>query len=188
MRNPSRTLTPAAALALAAGLMATPALAQQTPSTAPATAPATATDGEVAAARLPNAFDGPPRPVAPFAPVAARATPSAEAPDVARGRETLEAVIADAGDGRLDFSVFSDDVAARLRPVEADLTATIQGFGALQAISHAGHQNGADMFEVRFDTVVTQWVIGFDGDDRIAVLLFREAPPAEAAPAAPTGN
>lgn len=176
MRNPSRTLTPAAALALAAGLMATPVLAQQTP----LTAPATATDGEVAAARLPNAFDGPPR-TAP--PVAVQETPTAEAPDVARGRETLEAVIADAQDGTLDFTAFSDDMTTRLRPVEADLTAAIRGFGTLEAIAYVGRQNGADMFEARFDTVLTQWVIGFDADDRIAVLLFREAPPAEAPPA-----
>lgn len=183
MRNPSRTLTPAAAAAavvLAAGLAATPVLAQQTPSTAPTTAPATATDGEVAAARLPNAFDGPPR-TAP--PVAVQETPTAEAPDVARGRETLEAVIADAQDGTLDFTAFSDDMTTRLRPVEADLTAAIRGFGTLEAIAYVGRQNGADMFEARFDTVLTQWVIGFDADDRIAVLLFREAPPAEAPPA-----
>lgn len=175
MHTPRQTLMTGAILALVAGLMATPALAQQTPP---------APDSDVAAARLPNAFDGTPR-TAP--PVAVQQTPTAEAPDVARGRETLTAVIADAQDGSLDFTGFTDDVADRLRPVEAELTAAIQSFGALETIAYVGHQNGADMFEVRFESLLTQWVIGFDGDDRIAVLLFREAPD-EAAPAPSSGN
>ena len=133
---------------------------------------------DTAAASLPNAFDNTTRAAAP---VPVQPAPTDEAPDVARGRETLMAVIEDAQDGELDFTAFSDDVAGRLRPVEDDLTNAIQGFGTLEEIAYVGRQSGADMFAVRFDSVLTQWVIGFDADDRIAVLLFREAP-AEAAP------
>lgn len=140
---------------------------------------------DAAAASLPNAFDNSPRAAAP-APV--QAAPTDEAPDVARGRETLMAVIEDAQDGALDFTAFSEDVAGRLRPVEADLTGAIQSFGDLEDITYVGRQNGADMFEVRFSELVTQWVIGFDADDHIAVLLFREAPAEAAAAAAPTAN
>lgn len=136
---------------------------------------------DAAAASLPNAFDNSPRAAAP---VPVQAVPTDEAPDVARGRETLMAVIEDAQDGELDFTAFSEDVAGRLRPIEADLTSTIQGFGTLEDIAYVGHQGGADMFAVRFDSVLTQWVIGFDADDRIAVLLFREAPADAAAAAA----
>lgn len=168
MRTFSRTLSVGLGLALAVSLTAGAALAQD------ADTPAS----ETAAASLPNAFDGTPRTATP---VAVQETPTAEAPDVTRGRETLEAVIADAQDGSLDFSAFSADMTTRLRPVEADLTAAIQSFGELETIAHVGHQNGADMFEVRFESILTQWVIGFDVEDRIAVLLFREAPPAEAA-------
>ncbi|MFW2341361.1 hypothetical protein [Brevundimonas sp.] len=175
MRILSKTMGPGLGLVLAASLISGAALAQD------AGAPAS----DTAAASLPNAFDGTPR-TAP--PVAVQETPTAEAPDVARGRETLEAVVADAQDGSLDFSAFSEDMTTRLRPVEGDLTAAIQSFGALETIAYVGRQNGADMFEVRFDSILTQWVIGFDADDRIAVLLFREAPPVEAAPAPASGS
>ena len=124
----------------------------------------------------------------PAAEEAVTGAPAAEAPDVTRARETLEAVIADAQDGSLDFSAFTEDMTTRLRPVEGDLTGAIQSFGALETIAYVGRQNGADMFEVRFDSILTQWVIGFDADDRIAILLFREAPPAEATPAPASGS
>lgn len=163
MRTLSKTLSVGLGLVLAASLTSGVAMAQV------ADAPAS----DTAAASLPNAFEGTPR-TAP--PVAVQETPTAEAPDVARGRETLEAVIEDAQDGSLDFSAFSEDMTTRLRPVEADLTAAIQSFGALETIAYVGRQNGADMFEARFERMLTQWVIGFDADDRIAILLFREAP------------
>ncbi len=175
MRIPFKSLTSGLALVLAVSLTSGAALAQDTPET---------DASDTAAASLPNAFDGTPR-TAP--PVAVQETPTAEAPDVTRARETLEAVIADAQDGSLDFSAFTEDMTTRLRPVEGDLTGAIQSFGALETIAYVGRQNGADMFEVRFETILTQWVIGFDADDRIAVLLFREAP-AEAAPAPASGT
>ncbi|MBU2166431.1 MAG: hypothetical protein KKF88_01185 [Alphaproteobacteria bacterium] len=174
MRISAKGLTAGLGLALAVSLTSGAALAQDTDTPA----------SETAAASLPNAFDGTPR-AAP--PVAVQETPAAEAPDIARGRETLETVIEDAQDGTLDFSAFSEDVAGRLRPVEGELTAAIQSFGPLETIGYVGRQSGADMFEVRFESILTQWVIGFDADDRIAVLLFREAP-AEAAPAPASGN
>lgn len=175
MRIPAKSLTLGLGLALAVGLASGAALAQDTETPA----------SDTAAASLPNAFDGTPR-TAP--PVAVQQTPTAEAPDVTRGRETLIALIEDAQDGSLDFSAFSDDITTRLRPVESDLTGVIQSFGALEAIAYVGRQDGADMFEVRFESILTQWVIGFDADDRIAVLLFREAPPAEATPAPASGS
>jgi streptogramin lyase len=174
MRTLSKTLSMGLGLVLAASLISGTALAQD------AEAPAS----DAAAARLPNAFDGTARQASP-APV--QAAPVAEAPDVTRGREALMVVIADAQDGALDYSAFSEDVAGRLRPVEDDLTAAIQGFGALGDITYIGRQNGADLFEVNFENLKTQWVIGFDADDHIAVLLFREAP-AETTPAPAPGS
>lgn len=174
MRIPSKSLTLGLGLVLAVGLASGAALAQDT---------GTPTS-ETAAASLPNAFDGSPRTALP---VAVQEAPTAEAPDVARGRETLIAVIEDAQDGTLDFSAFSEDMTTRLRPVEGDLTGAIQSFGALETIAYVGRQGGADMFEVRFETILTQWVIGFDADDRIAILLFREAP-AEGAPASTSAD
>ena len=171
----AKSLTLGLGLALAVSLTSGMAMAQNTDTPASGTA----------AASLPNAFDGTRRSAPP---VAVQETPAAEAPDVTRARETLEAVIADAQDGSLDFSAFTEDMTTRLRPVEGDLTGAIQSFGALETIAYVGRQNGADMFEVRFDGILTQWVIGFDADDRIAILLFREAPPAEATPAPASGS
>ena len=34
---------------------------------------------------------------------------------------------------------------------------------------------GADLFRVTFDNQVTEWLIGFDAEDKIALLLFRPA-------------
>ena len=37
------------------------------------------------------------------------------------------------------------------------------------------YQDGADLFRVTFDNQVTEWLIGFDAEDKIALLLFRPA-------------
>ena len=101
MRTLSRNLTIGLGLMLAASLTSGVALAQESGTPA----------SETAAASLPNAFDGNARPASP-APV--QAGPVAEAPDVTRGREALMVVIADAQDGTLDYSAFSEDVAGPL--------------------------------------------------------------------------
>lgn len=166
-------------LALGLALMGAPVQAQETQVQETETQQVPAS---TAAATLPNSFDRPAssRPQARPAPVPEATT--AEAPDIVRGRETLVAFIADAQDGKLDFSVFSDNVAASLRPAEAEITAAIQGYGEIQDVTYVSHQNGADLYTVRFETVLTQWVIGFDADDQVAVLLFREAPDEDDAP------
>lgn len=156
-----KTLILGLAIAAASLAAASPSLAQ----TAPAPRPA-------AAATLPNSFDGPAaRPVAAPAPTAA-----AQAPDVARSTEALRAVVAAAQAGGFDYTAFSPNLAEQVRAREAQFLPLIQGFGALQSVEFVGQERGADLFLLTFDQARTQWIIAFNEEDQIAVLLFRPAP------------
>ncbi|MBL0968450.1 MAG: hypothetical protein IBJ02_05010 [Brevundimonas sp.] len=136
-------------------------------------APAAA-HAQVAAATMPNTFDGPARgapvqPVQPAAPVVAAtpANPQSEA--------TVRKIIADAQAGTMDYSIMTDTLADRIRPQAAQVTPIIQSLGAIQTFEFAGSQEGADMFLVRFANAATQWIIGFDDAGKVDALLFRPA-------------
>ena len=136
-------------------------------------APAAA-HAQVAAATMPNTFDGPARgapvqPVQPAAPVVAAtpANPQSEA--------TVRKIIADAQAGTMDYSIMTDTLADRIRPQAAQVTPIIQSLGAIQTFEFAGSQEGADMFLVRFANAATQWIIGFDDVGKVDALLFRPA-------------
>lgn len=136
-------------------------------------APAAA-HAQVAAATMPNTFDGPARgapaqTVQPAAPVVAAtpANPQSEA--------TVRKIIADAQAGTMDYSIMTDSLAERIRPQAAQVTPIIQSLGAIQTFEFAGSQEGADMFLVRFANAATQWIIGFDDAGKVDALLFRPA-------------
>ena len=133
-----------------------------------------------AAGAAPNTFDTPARPAAPQAARPALAQgPSAgeaQAPDVARAERTLREIIAAAQTGQVDYSVFSDNLAIQIRAQSTQVTTLLEGFGELRSITYAGEQQGADLFEVIFANAETQWVIGFDEDDKVGALLFRPKP------------
>lgn len=152
--------TPILATLLGASLFALPVAAQTTPP---------APTGGTAAATLPNAFGEPAAPARPAAPAVA------EAPDIARSEQALRAAIASFQSGNVDYSVFSDDLAAQIREQATTVTPMVQQFGALKTIDHVGQQDGADLFRVVFEKQATDWVIAFDGQDQIAALLFRPA-------------
>ena len=138
-------------------------------------APAVA-QAQVAAGALPNTFDGPAP--ARATPAAAPATPTAEVaatPANAASEPTLRALIAGMQAGTLDYALMTDDLAGKVREQEATVTSLIQDFGALQSLTFAGAQGGADLFAVSFAEVETQWVIGFNEAGKVAVLLFRPA-------------
>lgn len=139
----------------------------------PAAAP-TAAVAQVAAGSLPNSFDAPaqaPRAAAPAAP----AVPAAATPANPRSEEVLRDIIAGAQAGTMDYSLMTDDLAARVREQEAAIQPLIAGFGPVQAVDFVGAQNGADLFAVTFANAATQWVIGFTGDGKVAGQLFRPA-------------
>jgi len=154
-----KILLAAAALMLVPAALGGPALAQ------------------VAAGAVPNSFDAPaqgqsqgqsqPRPQPAPAPTAA--------PDVARGEEALRDIIADAqGDG-FDYSVFTTNLAAQIRQQSAQVTPLIKGFGAVRSVAFVRQEGEAQLFRVVFDNQDTEWLIGFDDQDRVAALLFRPA-------------
>ena len=120
---------------------------------------------QVAAASMPNSFDGPVR----AAPVAA------PAPANPRAEAVLRDIIAGAQAGTIDYALMSDDLAARVREQEATIQPLIAGFGPVQAVDFVGSQNGADLFAVIFANAATEWVIGFNEADKVAALLFRPA-------------
>jgi len=136
----------------------------------PAVAP-TAALAQVAAGSLPNSFDAPaqaPRATMPAVPVAST-------PANARSEDVLREIIAGAQAGTIDYSLMTDDLAARVREQEAAIQPLIAGFGPVQAVDFVANQNGADLFAVVFANAATQWVIGFTEDNKVAALLFRPA-------------
>lgn len=146
-----------AALILAPAVIAGPALAQ------------------VAAGAVPNSFDAPaqsqqaqPRPAAPPPATAA-------APDVARGEAALRDIIADVQGEGFDYAVFSANLAAQIRQQAAQVTPLIKGFGAVRSVTFMGQERDAQLFKVVFDNQETEWLIGFDDQDKVAALLFRPA-------------
>ena len=127
---------------------------------------------QVAAASMPNSFDGPVR-VAPIAaPIAA---PAAPAPANPRAEAVLRDIIAGAQAGTIDYAVMTEDLAGKVREQEASIQPLIVGFGPVQAVDFVGSQNGADLFAVIFANAATEWVIGFNEADKVAALLFRPA-------------
>lgn len=132
-----------------------------------------AAQAQVSAGSMPNSFDPPagaaraaPAPVAPVA---------APTPANARSEEVLREFIAGAQAGTIDYSGMTDDVTTRLRAQEAVNLPLITGFGLVRAVDFLTNQNGLDVFAVTFANAATEWAIGFDETDKVAVLLFRPA-------------
>ena len=124
---------------------------------------------QVAAASMPNSFDGPVRAAPVAAPVAA------PAPANPRAEAVLRDIIAGAQAGTIDYAVMTEDLAGKVREQEASIQPLIVGFGPVQAVDFVGSQNGADLFAVVFANAATEWVIGFNEADKVAALLFRPA-------------
>ena len=138
-------------------------------------APVPAFAQAAAAGAVPNAFDQP----AQSAPAQARPAPAtataAQAPDIARSEEALRAVIAAVQGTGFDYSAFTTNLGTQIRQQEAQVTPLIKGFGAVKSVEYVKQEGEGQMFKVTFDNQVTEWLIGFDADDKIAALLFRPA-------------
>ena len=141
-----------------------------------------AANAQAAAGSLPNSFDTParaPRAAAASAPSASipvgPAIPAVQTPANPKSEEVLREIIAGAQAGTIDYSLMTDDLAAKVREQAAAIQPLITGFGPVQAVDFVGAQNGADLFAVTFSNAATQWVIGFNEADKVAALLFRPA-------------
>ncbi len=140
---------------------------------------APAAQAQVAAASVPNTFDGPataaPAQARSAAPAAAPAAPVQTTPANARSEELLREIIGGAQAGTMPYALMTDDLAGKVREQEATVLPLLRGFGAVQAVDFAGSQSGADMFAVTFANASTQWIIGIDAGGKVAALLFRPA-------------
>ena len=156
-------------LSLAAGLLATTAVAQ--------TAAPQTPQNPAAAATLPNTFEARGNATQADAPdrTSPPTTASTSAPDIARAETSLREVITAIKAGQVDYTVFSDDLAAKMREQSNQMGSLLTQFGDIQSIRHLGQPDGTDMFRVEFTNQATEWVIGFDNEDQIAALLFRPA-------------
>ena len=146
--------------ALAAALLAAPLFA------APSAALAQASAGSV-----PNAFDAAPAPTQ--APAPAQAAVEAQAPDIARAETALRGVIAAVQGAGFDYSVFTPDLATRMRQLSPEISPLIKSFGAVRTVEFQKAEDEAQLFRVTFDNKVTEWMILFDPEDKIAGLRFR---------------
>lgn len=142
-------------------------------------APVTLASGaqaQVAAGALPNTFDNPAaRAAAPVAPARPAAPAAPAQPANPASEEVLRTLIASAQAGAMDYSLMTDDLAAKVREQEATVTPIIEGFGALVAVDFIRRQDRNDLFSVTFANAATEWVIGIDDHGKVAALLFRPA-------------
>lgn len=130
---------------------------------------AAAQEQTVAAGRIQNTFDRTGRQTA-------VAVPARTEPDP-RSEPAIRAFIGGLQTGTVDWNAFTPNMAEQMRPGESQAVEVIRELGALESVEWFQHRDGADHYLVRFENADTQWIIGFDDDDRIAALLFRPAPP-----------
>lgn len=128
--------------------------------------------GAASAGAVPNSFDGPAQ-AGPQTPPTAPTAPAVQAPDVARSQEALRDVIAAVQGAGFDYSVFTTDLAARMRQLSPEITPLIKSFGAVRSVDFMAAEGEAQLFRVTFDNKVTEWMILFDPEDKIAGLRFR---------------
>lgn len=149
-----------------------------------------AASAQIAAGTVPNTFDSPAQTATqtPAAPAAA-AAPAAllsTTPANAASEDTLRDFIAGVQAGEIDYAVFTEDLAGKVREQEAAITPVMKGLGAIQAVDFVGARDGVDLYAITFATAETEWMIGFDETGKVAALLFRpKQPAAPATPAAP---
>lgn len=131
---------------------------------------------QAAAGSVPNSFDAPATQATPAPQGPVQAAPEAAAPaDVAKAEAALRGVIVAIQGPGPDYSVFTENLAAQIRQQAAQVTPLIKSFGALRAVDHQRPEGQAQLFRVTFDNQVTEWMIGFDDEGKIAALLFRPA-------------
>lgn len=135
-----------------------------------------AAQAQVAAATVPNTFDGPARVQAvPTAPTPAPEAEVSSTPANAGSEDTVRGIIAGAQAGTIDYSQMTDELAAKVREQEATVVPLIQGFGQVVSVDFVGSQNGIDVFTVTFANAATQWLIGHNDAGKVSALLFRPA-------------
>ena len=106
------------------------------------------------------------------------AAPSARAgantqANTAKALVSLRSTIIGLTNETVDYSTMTPDLATKLRGQTERMTPLLRQFGPLQNAQALGIENGAEKFRVTFANQKTEWLIGFNPQGKIAVLLFR---------------
>ncbi|WP_409019228.1 hypothetical protein [Brevundimonas vesicularis] len=88
---------------------------------------------------------------------------------------TLRQTIIGLTNESVDYSTMTPDLAAKIREQSEQITPLLRQFGPLQTAQAKGTENGAEKFRVVFANQATDWLIGFNEEGKIALLLFRPA-------------
>jgi hypothetical protein len=130
---------------------------------------------QVAAGAVANTFDGAAQVPPVQTPAQAQAEPQtqAQAPDIARAEDALRNVIASAQGAGFNYAVFTPDLGGRMRQLAPQLIPLIKSFGEVRSVDFMAAEGDAQLFRITFDNKVTEWMILFDPEDRIAGLRFR---------------
>jgi len=128
---------------------------------------------QAAAGAVPNAFDQPAQPGTAQVRPAPAPTGAAQAPDISRAEEALRSVIASAQSSGFDYSVFTTDMASQMRQLSTQVTPLLKGYGDVRTVAFERVEGEAQLFKIAFDNQVTEWMIVFDPEDKIAGLRFR---------------
>ena len=110
----------------------------------------------------------------PTDPSALPSEPAGPTPEIiARHQTVLTRTIADLQTGKPDFAAMTPQLADAVRQQQAAIQPALQQLGAVQSIAYDGVVQGALKFNVAFAGGATVWLIGIDGQGKIAALVLR---------------
>ncbi len=85
----------------------------------------------------------------------------------------LRTVIAELREGRPNYEQIEPMLRIALRQQITTWAARLQTLGAMQSLAYEGEQQGAAVYEVKFEHGTTAWMIGIAANGNIAVLVFQ---------------
>lgn len=106
-------------------------------------------------------------------PPVARTAPAGSQSNTANALRTLRTTIIGLTNASVDYNSMTPEVAAKVREQSEQITPLLRQFGPVQNAQALGFENGAEKFRVSFANQKTEWLIGFNPQGKIAVLLFR---------------
>lgn len=107
-----------------------------------------------------------------------RNAPAAQTPlnpqaNTGRALTSLRSAIVGLTNGEPDYASMTPDLATKIRAKTEQITPLLRQFGPLKNAQALGVENGAEKFRVTFENQTTEWLIGFNPNGKISVLLFR---------------
>jgi hypothetical protein len=94
---------------------------------------------------------------------------------IAQARPTesvLRQAIGDLQRGEPNYDRMESAVQTAVRQQLSAVTAKLKGLGQLRSLQFVGQQQGADMYEARFQNGSTTWFIALSPDGKISTLVF----------------